>query len=886
MHQEIENHSIPGLAESLEDIERFLRAGQKWLRGEHRDGLSGQEFCRHHSSCMDRLIQRLFQRAQALFQDRQSTSGISILAVGGYGREELNPFSDIDLLVLHPSGKSKNLEGLLQAILHPLWDWGLTVGHTVQTPREGLRAAQKDLDLFFSFLDGRWIAGDKETYLRFRDEFGKAVTGKETETILEIWKRGEARHAHFGDSVFVLEPDIKEGKGGLRDYHSAYWAARLRYGIQTVEELETCGLFSSKEWQNYSRALGFLWRVRNQLHYFYGRREDRLSFDDQESIASALDYRGQTPFLATESFLKDYFRQALQVYRLSWNVLEKSLENQPGAPKKWSTGAPLEIAPGFSLYHGRLILADSGRLDRNPLSLWQAFEFIHAHGVDLDPELEEKVAEQATGINDRFRAAPESIEAFRSFFERPGHLYRVLEAMYQTGFLSRFLEEFERVHCQVQYDRYHIYPVDVHSLYAVREIEDLEKKDKTDEAVLKEVMGEIRDPALLKMAALLHDLGKGEGSPHAIEGERIAASIGQRLSLSPARIADLCFLVREHLSFVEIAHRRDLNDENLIFRFARTVESGERLKMLYLLCVADLRAVGPAAWTVWKDTLMRELFLKTIHLLEKGEGMGKELQEQTIQTQREIMDLLLGQVPAPKISEYLVSISNRHYAGFNSRAIGQQILMAEKLKDQRVALEGEAKPEEGCEEITVVARDEPGLFAKISGVLTANYLNILSAQISTWENGVAVDTFRVQDLIDESLFEPRRWDKIRRNLEQVLRGEEQVNSLVGGMKVPLFQKYSPSRKPTRVQVDNDASDFYTIIEVYTYDRPGLLYRITQKLFTMELSIAMARISTKADQVVDVFYVQDLSGSKVEDGVFIKKIIEELKNDLEKIPVVR
>jgi [protein-PII] uridylyltransferase len=270
--------------------------------------------------------------------------------------------------------------------------------------------------------------------------------------------------------------------------------------------------------------------------------------------------------------------------------------------------------------------------------------------------------------------------------------------------------------------------------------------------------------------------------------------------------------------------------------------------------------------------------------LEKGEGMGKELQEQTTRIQEEVLDLLQGQIPSPKISEYLVSISSRHYGGYNSRAIAQQILMAEKLKEQKVVLEGEEKPEEGCEEITVVALDEPGLFARISGVLTANYLNILSAQISTWENGVAVDTFRVQNLIDESLFESRRWNKIQRNLEEVFRGEIQVSSLVDEMKVPLFQKYSPSREATRVQVDNESSDFYTIIEVHTYDRPGLLYRITQKLFTLELSIAMARISTKVDQVVDVFYVQDLSGAKIEDEEFIKKVKEELKKDLEKIPL--
>ena len=884
MNPEIGNEISRNDAENLEEIERFLRAGEGWLRGQHEEGLSGQEFCRQRASILDRVIQRLLKRSLSLLREEKSPPGISLLAMGGYGREELSPYSDVDLLILHPPGKVENLENHLQAILHPLWDWGLTVGHTVQTPKESMRAAHKDLELLFSFLDARWIAGDRANYHHWREEFEKSIAGKETEMILEIRRRGETRHARLGDSVFVLEPDIKEGKGGLRDYHAAFWAARLRHRIQSIEEMPDSGLLSPEEGHHYSRSLGFLWRVRNQLHYYYGRREDRLSFDDQESIASSLGYRGENPFLATESFLKDYFRQTLQIYRLSWNVLGKCLENQPEKAKGWGTGAPLEIAPGLSLYHGRLTLTDATLFSRNPLHLWKVFEILHAHGVDLDPELEEKISEGAGQINDRFRSAPESVAAFLSFFERGGHLSRVLEAMYETGFLSRFLEEFDRVHCQVQYDRYHIYPVDVHSLYAVREIEKLENDRTPGGSVLEEVMGEVRDPGLLKLAALFHDLGKGEGSPHTIEGEKIAENIGKRLFLSPPRIADLCFLVREHLNFVEIAHRRDLNDENLIFRFARSVENGERLKMLYLLCVADLKAVGPAAWTAWKDALMRELFLKTLHLLEKGEGMGKEIQDRTLRIQAEAMELLRGQIPPPRISAYLVSIPSRHYAVHDAREIGRQILLAEKLRDQKAALEGEEKPDEGCEEVTVVARDERGLFSKISGVMTANYLNILSAEISTWENGVAVDTFRVQNLIDESLFEIRRWNKLQKDLDRVLRGEAEVEELVEGMATPLFQKFSSSRKETRVRVDNGASDFYTIIEVYTQDRPGLLYRATRKLFDLELSIAMARISTKVDQVVDVFYVQDLSGAKIEDEGFIAKIKEALKEDLEKIPL--
>lgn len=334
------------------------------------------------------------------------------------------------------------------------------------------------------------------------------------------------------------------------------------------------------------------------------------------------------------------------------------------------------------------------------------------------------------------------------------------------------------------------------------------------------------------------------------------------------------------MTFAEIAQRRDLNDENLIFRFARSVGDSERLKMLYLLVFADLRAVGPSAWNEWKDTLMRELFLKTLHLLEKGEGFRKEDEERIIRIQKEVMDLLRGQVPPHKISEYLVYIPSRHYRVHEARAIGQQILMAERLSDQVAILDGEEKPEEGCDEITVVARDEPGLFAKICGVMTANLLNILSAEISTWENGIAVDRFRMKSLIEEGLLQPRRWNKLQEDLKRVLEGKVEASALLEDMVPPLFHRYPSPRLATQVKVDNSVSDFYTVVEIITHDRAGLLYRIAQKIFEMGLNLWMARISTKVDQVVDVFYIQDLSGAKVEDEEKIGMIKTELLKELE------
>lgn len=869
--------------ESLEDIERFYRKGEEWLKKSHEDGLSGMEFVQSRSSLLDSVIRRLFRRVVGDQGKQTAPSGFALLAVGGYGREEINPYSDIDLLLLHPPGKEKGLEDWLRRFLHPLWDWGLTVGYTVQTSKDCWRTAEKDLELFLSLLEGRFLAGERETFLQWEEELPSAFPEeRKRKFVLQIQEREESRHAHGGGSVFVLEPEVKEGKGGLRDYHAALGAARIKFSIRSAKELTEKGLLSEREWGQYSLALGFLWRVRNQLHYLHGRREDRLSFEDQEAVAQALHYHGENSQAATESFLKEYFSHALQVYHISTNVMEKCLDERLLLPLGESPDTPLDVAPGFAVYHGKLIPTESGIFQRNPFQLWTPFAMVHQHGLRMDARLKESIAEALDLVTERFRLASQSIHSFRSFFEKPGHLDRVVEAMHETGFLRQFLPEFQRVYCHIQYDRYHIYPVDVHSFYTLRELEDLTQNGPDiPSPILKELIRELKDPGILRFAALLHDLGKGEGPSHVLRGEKIARVIGRRLQLAPERIEVLCFLVREHLTFVEIAHRRDLSDENLIFRFAQTIGDSERLKMLYLLCYADLRAVGPSSWTAWKDTLMRELFLKTLHLLEKGEGLEKEAQDHRVQVQKEVMDFLFGQMPAPKVSEYLVQIPSRHYAVYDSRSIAQQILMAERLTGEAVILEGEKRAEEGWDEIVVVARDTPGLFAKISGVMTANQLNILSAQISTWENGVAVDLFWVENMIEDDLFQPRRWNKLQDDMRRILTGETQVQSLMSGLAFPLFHPYATSRRGTRVEVDNEASDFYTLIEIFTHDRPGLLYAITRKIFELGFNIASARISTKVDQVVDVFYVQDMSGAKLEDETLIAQIKKELAEELSK-----
>ena len=505
--------------------------------------------------------------------------------------------------------------------------------------------------------------------------------------------------------------------------------------------------------------------------------------------------------------------------------------------------------------------------------------------------LKEAISTRLDLVSERFQSAQESVLSFLSFFEKPGHLYRVLEAMHETGFLRRFLPEFERVHCHIQYDRYHLYPVDVHSLYSVQELETLGNETETPSwPLLGQLMKEIRDPGLLKLAALVHDLGKAEGASHALRGEKIAASIGTRLGLSAERIDNPPVPGAGAFEF-----RRD-----------RPATGPERRKPHLPVCpigwrqrtLEDALPPGlcrpPRRGALGLDGLERYAAAGAVHQdpPSAGEGGGAwegRRRSGSSASRGRSWNCSRGQISPPRISEYLVTIPSRHYQVCDARSLGRQILMAERLSDESVVLDGEEKPEEGCDEVTVVARDEPGLFAKICGVLTANFLNILSAEISTWENGIAVDQFRVQSLIEEGLLQPRRWIKLQEDLKRVLEGKVGVSALLQEMVPPLFHRYTPSRLPPKVDVDNSISDFYTVVEVYTHDRPGLLYRIAQKIFEMGLNLWMARISTKVDQVVDVFYIQDLSGAKVEDeekiGMIKKELLEELAELKDHSPAV-
>lgn len=865
--------------ENLDDIRRFYLKGREWLKKRHDEGIAGGEFGQAHADLIDRVIRHLFKIA---FRGEKLKENITFIARGGYGREELSPYSDIDLLILHVPGKGREIEEWVRKMLYPLWDWGLTLGYTIQNPQEVWRTLGKDIDLLLSFLDARWLVGEKKVFYEWERKLGQLISrGREEDLISHIYQKTRERHKYYGDSVFILEPEVKEGKGGLRDYQSAWWAAKIRYRLGSIRELTEKKILSEKEWHILLRALNFLWRVRNQLHYLYQRREDRLSFEDQERVAYLLGYKEPNIEKATEFFLQDYFRHALQVYQTSAHLLEICLQEKFSAFRIIKHGPPAEIQPGFSLYHGRLIATDPSLFDRQPLAIWRAFAAMHQYGVEMDSQLKELITRQLDVVEEKFRSAAESIKSFRSFFFEPGSLSLVLETMHETGFLQKFLPEFEKIYCQVQYDRYHIYPVDIHSIYAVRELENLEKANSGQLfPLLSQIMQEINDRGLLKLATFLHDLGKGAGAEHARKGEDMAAAIGQRLNLSPRQISHLRFLVREHQTFGEIAQRRDLSEENLIMRFAQKVGDVERLRMLYLLSFTDLRAVGPHTWNVWKDTLMRELFFKTLHILEKGELFKKDDQELIEARQRVIMDLLNGQLVPWKVTQYLVNIPLKQLVNQEPQTIARQILMAEKLREQKVVLDGEEIPEQGWAELTVVAYDEPGLFAKICGVLTANLLNIFAAQIFTWGNGLAVDVFQVQNLIPESLFSSHRWSKIQAELEEVLEKKKTVGDLQARFALPLFQRFYSSRLNTRVEIDNETSDFYTIIEIFTNDRPGLLYQIAQKFYNFQLSIWSAKVSTKVDQVVDVFYVQDLSGAKITEEGRLITIKEEVLKELE------
>jgi [protein-PII] uridylyltransferase len=805
------------LTEGLRSLDRA------YSRGHH-----GRWSGRRRAQLVDEALIRLFRSSGV-------PDGVALAAVGGYGRGELAPASDIDLLLLHELRDGRVVRELAERLLYPLWDAGFEVGHGVRTVKESMALAAERFDAATAMLDLRLIDGDAVLFHSLRERLWEWVRKPRTAWVDRLRAAADVRRARFGSVSHLLEPDVKEGSGGLRDVHTLGWLAPAVAGDGGIRGLESAGFLRTAERESLEAAEEYLVRVRSALHLEAGKKVDVLRQDLQPQLASDLGFTDEPGLPAADGLMRAVFEHARDVEHIGAQVFDRVVQGSAsGAAVPGVTGTPEAVIAAFAQAASR-----GGSVSP----------------ADLDMVDEARLPEAVTwspSVRDAF------LEMLRS--GEPG--VAALEALDRAGLLERFLPAWAAVRCRPQRDPYHRFPVDVHLLEALSEVSRLLRGQAPAEDPMAShaaaAVGDSVDGLLV--GALLHDIGKTGHGGHVAAGAVIAREALDAMGL-PEETRDLAlFLVANHLLLTDTATRRDLQDEDLVLGVAALIETEERLAALYLLTVADATATGPHAWTPWRATLVRELVAKVQHALERGE-MGHEAAVRLGERAESLREALRGQ-PLGEIERFLVRMPRNYLLTVPpERAARHFALVSAPLGAVEVRALHEPGARAGTYGLAVVARDRPGLLSRIAGSLALSGLSILSAQVFTTEDDVAVDLFEVEGAFHGDVDE-ERWRKFRSTLRKAIEGRLSLE-----YRVAEKRTYYPAPREgirTKVTVDNGASDFFTIIEVATADRIGLLFDVTRTLTELQLDVHIAKVATYGDRVIDAFYVRDVLGRKIED----------------------
>ena len=855
---------------------RYLTHYREVIRQEHRAGATGDWVVANVTAMTDLLIKKLYRsicRDIGPSREGNSTAQLTLVALGGYGRGELNPYSDIDLMFLHNGKSPRRVEDIANKVLYFLWDMRLDVGYSVRTPADCVEMSQADSTVRTALLESRQIIGSRILYGEFEKVLFSQIVAKGSDSFIKNkMEERKKRLEKYGASIYILEPNLKEGEGGLRDLHTALWVAKIRYKVTEPQELIVKGIISEEELAAYAQALSYLWRIRNELHYLAGRKNDQLTFEAQINLASFFDYQDQGKSLAVEEFMRDYYRHATKVEHLASSIISRCALRDEGPMKFLGYFTRRPIGEGFYVLKGELVIPNEAVVMEDDSRLMKIFEHAQKQGVKLNVKVKDLIRKNLHLVNDHFRRSKEVSHSFITILNSKKGVPETLRLMHHLEFLNHYIPEFERTYCKVQHDLYHIYTLDIHSLFAVEELVKLwDGAHRTDLPLLSKLAMEVENRTVIILAVLFHDIGKGEGSRHAERGADMMPTISRRLGLSKQESEQLEFLVRVHLEMAHIAQRRDLNDEKMIIEFARKIETTDNLKKLYLLTYADIRAVGPEVWTSWKGMLLQELYDKAFHILERGNFKLEASSERARNVKKKVTKILEDELPLLAIKQELKGMTTRHLLSNPAELLAVHVRLLHELTSATPlvmkVVHDQLDEEKGYSNFTICTFDHPGLFARITGVMAANSMNILGAQIHTGSNGKVLDILQVNSPKGFIVTDENRWKRLREEMEQVLTGVFNVKSLVERQMQPsslLIQGVKP-RFPTRVEIDNEVSEDYTVIDIYTHDKVGLLYRIASTLTELGLYIDVSKISTKVDQVADVFYVKDIFRQKITEA---------------------
>jgi [protein-PII] uridylyltransferase len=887
-------------AESLPLYKKFLKIEEHRLRLRHQYGGGGRDICALRVEMIDVLLRYIFDAAVSVAWGKKDVSPtlLTVIALGGYGRRELNPFSDVDIMFLHDKNRgniSTYATQVIEQILYLLWDVGFKVGHSTRSIAEAVELANKDMLTKTAMLESRSLAGDSHLAARFRAAFRQhCVRGRERQYVELRMQDQATRHAKFGDTVYVQEPHLKNGCGGLRDYQNLLWMTFFKEGALTTTHLVGKDWLSEPDLRRIEAAYDFLLRLRTDLHYATGRATDALHFNVQDQVAERLGYAQKGGTLRNEALMKDYYEHTRNIFRVTERITEQFASGRSTSTTRSLFSflprlkSPEEKLGHFRIRQGQLFAQSSDVFDKTPEAMMEVFELAQLRRLELSPDLSDLFTRNLGLITGTFRGSKGPREIFERIASRKGEVGRVLRMMHRIDFLGRYLPEFGQLTCLVQHEFFHRYTADEHTLVCIDKLDQVMQTEDPKFRSYRRLFEKLQDPFVLYLALLLHDTGRAVGArPHSEASALFAQGAAARLRLSAAQRRSLVLLVDHHLTLSNMAQQRNLDDPETAVEFARIVRDQPNLDALMLLTLADGQGTSADAWSDWKETLVWQLYHSTTQYLSDQEAFYEQTKIEREQLQGRVTENL-GVEFAEEVEAHFEVMPDNYFRAFTTDEIVSHLRLFRRflenlfLRDEPPlvpAVAWEAFPEQGHSIASFCAWDGQELLAKIAGSFAVVPLNILSADIYTRGDNVVLDIFRVCDPRFRAVTDKRDQALVESTLRAALTDKD--FDFAPLLERAHRQTARHSRHgldfPTRVTVENKAHPAYTLVQIQTPDRLGLLYELLSAFGEENVSIALSRISTEKGAAIDTFYVADrATRAKITDSSRIAALLQRLQ----------
>ncbi|MDR0533419.1 MAG: [protein-PII] uridylyltransferase [Verrucomicrobiales bacterium] len=889
----------------LELYRKFLKLEEHRILLGHNSGDGGLESTQKRSDLYSVVLSHLFESALA---NAEQTHGIkrgdvrmSMVAIGGFGRGQLAPYSDIDVLFLYePSAKvpkqSRFAEDAIQQVLYLLWDMGTKVGHASRTVDEAIKQGIEDLQTRTTYLETRLLGGDKSLYEEFLKRFYKqCVQGREREYAEWRLEDQKKRHEKFGNTVFLQEPNVKTGCGGLRDYHNLLWVSKVLLGLDSTVALQQKGLLLTGEQRQLDHAYNFLLKIRNELHYIQGRAGDQLTLRLQGDVANRLKYPQRSVLRRTEALMREYYHHTRDIFLLT-NILFRRMSERKGKRDYFLSILPATIKGEkkinkFILRGGQLHAQKNTVFNDDPLAMIRVFQILQQHKAKLSPELEAMIRRKLGVVNGKFLWLPEVRDMLFDIVRKKGEVGRIIRTMHECGVLGKLIPEFEPLDCLVQHEFYHRYTADEHTIQCLEQLDEVMVKKSAPYSKYRDLLVSCSCPEILYLALILHDTGKAANSKNHHEvSTQNAVRFARRMKITGRQLQLMSFLVDHHMTITEYALRRNLDDAQTIRSFARIVQDAERLDLLMLMTFADVQGLGNSTWSNWKEGLVWQLYHSTRDMLEGEEEFLKKAAQRAIDLKDRLRKSLQGEVDKAECDAHFLSMPEHYFKEADEDRIIADVRQVHTFFVQQFGEEGNPlwpvirwhdKPAEGHSEVTVVTWDRDKLFSKIAGAFSVIGLNILSADIWTRSDHIVIDRFRVCT----EKFEAISHEFDRKSFQETL--NKALLSPTYDLGKEIIKARSKAKKifdeevvELAMWVDNENSDAYTMLHLISPDRIGLLYQVSKVLADRDISLAHARIATENGAAQDTFYLTGADGNKLEDDEEIRNLVRALRRTLE------